>query len=668
MATADSLESPSMTISFRFAAFACASLLVFATSAGAQTSALQAGQAAGAGSPDATRQATTTFLGDTGLWFVPTAEVLAHGRWSGSAYRRGTNYVQGFTNVADVAGTFAVGVSDRVELFGSFLFDTRIDRDIRPLFINDARVGGVLDRYPGVTTGWTGNNVGDFYLGAKFGLWSEFRGHPMALALRGVIKAPTGDTDEGTSTGKADVLVDLIASRVTFSQLVEYSGYVGYEVRGQPDGFDAPGGAFRWGAGVGFPSRGPIRATFELTGSLPDSDTLTITDAVIACVDCGVPPIVSDTEKTTRATAGVTWQHPSGFFIGGGLSVNLPAEGRGGFNTDGEPLVLDFTDWQIRIGFHPGVRRSPQSSSFSGSSRAPAPPGAAGGAGTPGGPAGAGGAGGAGTAGAAGGSGTPGAGGTAGGPGASGGAGAPGATGSGGAGAPGATGLGAAGAPGGAGSPAGSPQGQGSNRAPTVQARCEPCVVEAGRPSTVTADATDPDGDPLTYRWSSPTGTFQNPADRQTSWTGPQQEGSVPLTVTVSDGRGGTGSAQITIQVQRSQPVLELTFEDVYFDFDRSTLRAEALRLLDDAAAKLQANPGRTLVIEGHTCNIGTAEYNLALGERRASSVRTYLISRGVAANRLEVRSYGEERPRHDNAREETRRLNRRAALLVSVQ
>ena len=83
---------------------------------------------------------------------------------------------------------------------------------------------------------------------------------------------------------------------------------------------------------------------------------------------------------------------------------------------------------------------------------------------------------------------------------------------------------------------------------------------------------------------------------------------------------------------------------------------------------KLQANPGRNIVIEGHTCSIGTAEYNLALGERRAASVRDYLISRGVPAARLQTRSYGEESPKYDNSREETRRLNRRAALTVSVQ
>src|SRR4051794_4683949 len=69
---------------------------------------------------EATRPATTTFYGDTGLWFVPTAEVLAHGKWSGSAYRRGTNFIQGYTNVGDFAGTVAVGLGDRVEVFGSF--------------------------------------------------------------------------------------------------------------------------------------------------------------------------------------------------------------------------------------------------------------------------------------------------------------------------------------------------------------------------------------------------------------------------------------------------------------------------------------------------------------------------------------------------------------------
>ena len=131
-----------------------------------------------------TRPATTTFFGDTGVWFVPTGEILASGKWSVSGYRRGTNFIQGYTNIGDFAGTVGYGIKDRAEIFGSFLFDTRIDRDVKPLFVQDANFGGVLDRYPRVNQAWTGDNVGDFYVGAKVNLWSEYRQNPLAIAVR----------------------------------------------------------------------------------------------------------------------------------------------------------------------------------------------------------------------------------------------------------------------------------------------------------------------------------------------------------------------------------------------------------------------------------------------------------------------------------------------------
>ena len=117
---------------------ACAVTLALTASATAQTgsSGTSTGQSTSdtrtrSSSSDDSRPATTTFFGDTGLWFVPTAEVLPKGKWAVSAYRRGTNWIQGYTNVADFAGTFAYGIKDRAEIFGSFLVDTRIDRDIR---------------------------------------------------------------------------------------------------------------------------------------------------------------------------------------------------------------------------------------------------------------------------------------------------------------------------------------------------------------------------------------------------------------------------------------------------------------------------------------------------------------------------------------------------------
>jgi OOP family OmpA-OmpF porin len=109
-------------------------------------------------------------------------------------------------------------------------------------------------------------------------------------------------------------------------------------------------------------------------------------------------------------------------------------------------------------------------------------------------------------------------------------------------------------------------------------------------------------------------------------------------------------------------------FEDVHFDFDRYNLRPAAARVLDEVVAALEEDPNLRIEIEGHTCNIGTNEYNLALGDRRANSVQDYLTDLGVGGTRLQTSSYGEERSKHDNSREETRRLNRRAALVVRVQ
>ena len=96
------------------------------------------------------RPATTTFLGDSGVWFVPIAEVLPDRTWSVTGYRRGTNYIQGSTSVADFAGTFAVGVANRIELFGSVLGATTVDRDLQPVFATNPSYGGFVDRYPRV--------------------------------------------------------------------------------------------------------------------------------------------------------------------------------------------------------------------------------------------------------------------------------------------------------------------------------------------------------------------------------------------------------------------------------------------------------------------------------------------------------------------------------------
>ena len=146
---------------------------------------------------------------------MPTAEVLAHGKWSVTGYRRGTNYKQGYTNVGDFAGTVAVGIKDRAEVFTSFLFDTRIDRDVRPIFVpSNTEIGSFVDRHPRVNQVWTGDSIGDWFVGGKYNIRSERLQHPVALAVRGVLKLPTGDDEVGASTGKTDFFVDFIGSKI----------------------------------------------------------------------------------------------------------------------------------------------------------------------------------------------------------------------------------------------------------------------------------------------------------------------------------------------------------------------------------------------------------------------------------------------------------------------
>jgi peptidoglycan-associated lipoprotein len=194
---------------------------------------------------------------------------------------------------------------------------------------------------------------------------------------------------------------------------------------------------------------------------------------------------------------------------------------------------------------------------------------------------------------------------------------------------------------------------------------CDPCTVEPGQTLNLGATGTDPDGDPLTYLWTAPQGTFNNPTAPNTVFTAPNQEGNVQATVTARDPRGGVGTGTANIQVVRRTVLM---FEDVHFDFDRFNLRPDAVKILDDAVAKLQANPALNVTIEGHTDAIGTVEYNIALGERRSNSVRDYLVSRGIAAGRLRTVSYGEERPIADNETAEGRAMNRRAHLAVIIQ
>ncbi len=105
--------------------------------------------------------------------------------------------------------------------------------------------------------------------------------------------------------------------------------------------------------------------------------------------------------------------------------------------------------------------------------------------------------------------------------------------------------------------------------------------------------------------------------------------------------------------------------EDIHFDFDKSDIKADSREILQKNAEWLQNNPDIKFQIEGHCDERGTAEYNLALGDRRAISTKKYLISLGISADRIYTISYGEELPLDPGHSEDAWAKNRRAHFLV---
>jgi outer membrane protein OmpA-like peptidoglycan-associated protein len=107
----------------------------------------------------------------------------------------------------------------------------------------------------------------------------------------------------------------------------------------------------------------------------------------------------------------------------------------------------------------------------------------------------------------------------------------------------------------------------------------------------------------------------------------------------------------------------------IEFEFDRSTILPVSYPILDEVVALLQANPTiKKMVIEGHTDNQGTAEYNQKLSEDRANSVMIYLEGKGVAAIRMDAKGYGLTKPRATNDTDEGRQTNRRVEFHITEQ
>jgi len=108
--------------------------------------------------------------------------------------------------------------------------------------------------------------------------------------------------------------------------------------------------------------------------------------------------------------------------------------------------------------------------------------------------------------------------------------------------------------------------------------------------------------------------------------------------------------------------------DPVFFDYDRSELRAEARETLQRNADWMRKWPSTRVLVEGHADERGTNEYNIALGERRAAAVRDYLLGLGITATRVEVVSKGEENPFCRDSNEACWQRNRRGHFLITAK
>ena len=203
---------------------------------------------------------------------------------------------------------------------------------------------------------------------------------------------------------------------------------------------------------------------------------------------------------------------------------------------------------------------------------------------------------------------------------------------------------------------------------PTVTLSAEPSSIERGKSATLKWSSTNATSASINQG----IGAVRTSGSREVF---PTQ--TTTYTVTVK-GQGGEASDSATVTVRTPPPpppppppkpdfseALESAVRDAYFDYDKSDVRPEAESVLRSNASALRRlfgdYPSDRVVIEGHCDERGTNEYNLALGDSRATATRDFLMNQGVPAGKLTTISYGEERPQCSESDESCWQRNRRA-------
>jgi peptidoglycan-associated lipoprotein len=155
------------------------------------------------------------------------------------------------------------------------------------------------------------------------------------------------------------------------------------------------------------------------------------------------------------------------------------------------------------------------------------------------------------------------------------------------------------------------------------------------------------------------------PRAGETPVTRPATPGETPVKPGAAGPAGAAGAAGAAAQpgVPGASPL-----KDVFFDYDKAMVRDDQKAALNDNVGWLKVNIRAKLLVEGHCDERGTAEYNLALGERRAVAARTYLVSLGVPADRLHIVTYGKEFPFDPGHDEAAWAKNRRAHFVITAK
>lgn len=204
------------------------------------------------------------------------------------------------------------------------------------------------------------------------------------------------------------------------------------------------------------------------------------------------------------------------------------------------------------------------------------------------------------------------------------------------------------------------------NQPPTVECLTTSVDVASGASRELSVKASDPDGDKLTYSWTSTGGTVNGNGDTATFNAAGVKAGSYTVTVGVDDGRGGKASCSMTVNVSER---LSITRDKCGF-FMEGQARVDncAKAILDDLAVRMKNDPKLRANVIGYTDDSRLEKRRKGLGEKRAKAVAAYLEKQGVEASRLTVTDGGPNNPVGDNKKAAGRKLNRRVEIELSVR